>query len=119
MDYRGDPDTCEGDFNYPYGVEIGRNGQIYVADSHNYRIQRFGQRPEPTVPSLPSRTSSPAEALALPNLELPRSHSGKEGVGVGLPPANGGSPPGCSQAGVLEGHSDGCTTSVHQRTNVE
>ncbi len=119
VDYRGDPDTCEGDFNYPYGVEIGRNGQIYVADSHNYRIQRFGQRPESTVPSPPSRSSSPAEALALPNLELPRSHGRKDGVSVRLPGANGGSRIGCPQAGVRDDLRNGCTTSIHQRTNVE
>src|SRR5512143_3548753 len=30
-----------GQFYYPYGVAIGANGNVYVSDQANHRIQRF------------------------------------------------------------------------------
>ena len=34
--------TEEGEFNHPWGIAIGRScGDVYVADWHNDRIQKF------------------------------------------------------------------------------
>jgi len=34
-------DACNGQFKYPVGVAIDALGNIFVADSHNHRIQKF------------------------------------------------------------------------------
>ena len=34
--------TGEGQFNLPYGVRAGADGLVYVADSSNHRVQKFG-----------------------------------------------------------------------------
>lgn len=36
----------EGQFLNPHGIAIARNGEIYVADSHNHRIQHFSAEGE-------------------------------------------------------------------------
>jgi sugar lactone lactonase YvrE len=37
----GDKGTGDYQFNYPYGVAIGPNGKIFVADTNNHRIEIF------------------------------------------------------------------------------
>ncbi len=39
----GSPGEGDGDgqFNYPLGIAVGANGNVYVADSFNYRVQQF------------------------------------------------------------------------------
>jgi tripartite motif-containing protein 71 len=33
--------TAEGEFSYPNGITVDSNGQVYVVDSGNSRIQKF------------------------------------------------------------------------------
>ena len=39
-------DGCDGMFNFPYGIAIDRDKNIYVADTFNHRIQKFGKPPD-------------------------------------------------------------------------
>ena len=42
MNNDGLPDqACDGQFYYPYGIAIGSEGSVYVADTSNHRIQKF------------------------------------------------------------------------------
>jgi len=38
-----------GDLDYPTDVDVGPNGQIFVADAYNYRIQRYTPSGDPQV----------------------------------------------------------------------
>ena len=38
-----------GQFNVPYGIAVASNGNVYVADQLNHRVQVFGQLPVPTL----------------------------------------------------------------------
>ena len=35
----------DGQFSYPLGLAIGGDGDVYVADPHNHRIQKFSVGP--------------------------------------------------------------------------
>ncbi len=39
--YLGYPGEYPGGFNKPYGIARDREGNIYVSDTYNYRIQIF------------------------------------------------------------------------------
>jgi DNA-binding beta-propeller fold protein YncE len=41
----GSPGTADGQFNFPDGIAIDSEGNVYVADSDNNRIQVFRQTP--------------------------------------------------------------------------
>jgi DNA-binding beta-propeller fold protein YncE len=51
----GEYGTGDGHFNYPAGIAIDLNGDVYVADSGNSRVQKFAlistQFPAPEFPS--------------------------------------------------------------------
>ena len=33
---------CDGKFDRPWGVAVGRSGSIYVVDQDNHRIEKYG-----------------------------------------------------------------------------
>ena len=37
----GSQGTADGQFNYPYGIAVDSSGNVFVADGHNNRIQKF------------------------------------------------------------------------------
>jgi streptogramin lyase len=37
----GSPGSGSGQFNYPAGVAVDSSGNVYVVDTHNYRVQKF------------------------------------------------------------------------------
>jgi len=37
----GSQGTGDGQFEYPAGIAIDQNGDIYVVDAHNERVQKF------------------------------------------------------------------------------
>jgi hypothetical protein len=46
----GGPGTAEGRFDDPFGIAVDSNGNIYVADCSNFRIQKFGPGATPAQP---------------------------------------------------------------------
>jgi len=42
LNWDGIPEqSCEGQFNQPYGIAVGPSGHVYVADTYNDRVQKF------------------------------------------------------------------------------
>jgi hypothetical protein len=37
----GSSGTGDGQFDHPFGIAVDNSGNVYVADTHNYRIQKF------------------------------------------------------------------------------
>ncbi|MEE9457914.1 MAG: 6-bladed beta-propeller, partial [bacterium] len=37
----GSPGAAAGEFNAPTGIAVAPNGNVYVADAGNHRVQRF------------------------------------------------------------------------------
>ena len=50
----GTQGTGDGQFQNPYGIEVDSSGYVYVADSYNYRIQKFSP-----VSSASQKTTTP------------------------------------------------------------
>jgi hypothetical protein len=70
--YRGDSGSGDGEFNSAYGITIGLDGNLYVADRNNHRVQvldqngtfirKFGENG-----SAPGQLNEPTDIVSLPD----------------------------------------------------
>ena len=57
-DAQGSAGSGDGEFKYPYGVAVSAAGEVYVADSENYRIQKFDASTTPAKSTTWGRVKS-------------------------------------------------------------
>ncbi len=67
----GMPGTSEGQFNEPERVDADEDGNVYVSDTLNHRVQKFEEVEPPPPPPIPSATPhgpgiQPPQALIVP-----------------------------------------------------
>jgi len=63
----GSEGNDEGEFIKPEGVTVASDGSVYVADTENHRIQKFGAIEEPDISQVPLAFSGQIGALGLGN----------------------------------------------------
>ena len=65
--------SCDGKFNFPNGIDVDSDGNVYTTEHLNHRIQKFGElsddpapdpNPKPTPPVPPSIQTQPSPAYS-------------------------------------------------------